>query len=78
MRYRDGIESWTLKRRFSLQYYFGEYSMVQFYVPVAARMERKFVQIGYVFSGIDFRLALLQHFAVLAQTFCIFWWWGLV
>ena len=36
-------------------------------------MERKFVRIGYVFSGIDFRLALLQHFAVFAQTFCMCW-----
>jgi hypothetical protein len=40
--------------------------------------ETEIVRIGYVFSGIDFRLALLQHFAVFAQTFCISLWLGLV
>jgi hypothetical protein len=69
MHYSNGIEAWGLKRRYSLLYYFRESPLLQFYVPVAARMKRKFVRIGYVFSGIDFRLALLQHFAVFAQTF---------
>ena len=38
---------------------FSESSLQQIYVPVAACMKRKFARIGYVFSGIDFRLALL-------------------
>jgi len=72
MHYPKGIEAWTFKRRFPL-YYFSESSLQQIYVPVAACMKRKFVRIGYVFSGIDFRLALLQHIALFAQTFCICW-----